>query len=76
SQLEAIRPCLSYFGDTCLSALIEQLRIVPRLNLQKQAEENFEDWYFRHLLGHQHRIMANNNEPNPCKGMSGYAATY
>jgi superfamily II DNA or RNA helicase len=50
--------------------------IVPRLNLQKQAEENFEDWYFRNLLGHQHRIMANNNEPNPCKGMSGYAATY
>ena len=50
--------------------------VVPRLNLQKQAEENFEDWYFRNLLGHQHRIMANNNEPNPCKGMSGYAATY
>ncbi len=50
--------------------------IVPRLNLQKQAEENFEDWYFKNLLGHQHRIMANNNEPNPCKGMSGYAATY
>jgi superfamily II DNA or RNA helicase len=50
--------------------------IVPRLNLQQQAEENFEDWYFRNLLGHQHRIMANNNEPNPCKGMSGYAATY
>ena len=50
--------------------------VVPRLNLQKQAEENFEDWYFGNLLGHQHRIMANNNEPNPCKGMSGYAATY
>jgi superfamily II DNA or RNA helicase len=50
--------------------------IVPRLNLQKQAEGNFEDGYFRELLGHQHRIMANNNEPNPCKGTSGYVATY
>jgi superfamily II DNA or RNA helicase len=50
--------------------------VVPRLNLQKQAEDNFEDCYFKNLLGHQHRIMANNNEPNPCKGMSGYAATY
>lgn len=50
--------------------------VVPRLNLQKQAEENFEDWYFKNMLGHQHRIMANNNEPNPCKGMNGYVATY
>ncbi|MEG4454676.1 DEAD/DEAH box helicase family protein [Microcoleus sp. N9_A1] len=50
--------------------------VVPRLNLQNQAEEQFEDWQFKNMLGHQHRIMANNNEPNPCKGMSGYAATY
>ncbi|MCL1470977.1 DEAD/DEAH box helicase family protein [Argonema antarcticum] len=50
--------------------------VVPRLNLQKQAEDNFENSYFKDQLGHQHRIMANNNEPNPCKGMSGYVATY
>ncbi len=24
--------------------------VVPRLNLQKQAEEQFEDWYFRNRL--------------------------
>ena len=24
--------------------------VVPRLNLQNQAEENFEDWYFRNRL--------------------------
>jgi superfamily II DNA or RNA helicase len=50
--------------------------VVPRLNLQKQAEENFENCYFQEHIGHQHRVMANNNEPNPCKGMSGYVATY
>jgi len=50
--------------------------VVPRLNLQAQAERNFEDSYFKEQLNHQHRIRANNNEPNPCKGTSGYVATY
>ncbi|NEN89008.1 MAG: DEAD/DEAH box helicase family protein [Okeania sp. SIO3H1] len=51
--------------------------IVPRRNLQQQAEENFISQYFREQLGYKHRIMANNNnEPNPSKGTSGYAATY
>ncbi|MBD6614967.1 hypothetical protein FNW02_03640 [Komarekiella sp. 'clone 1'] len=50
--------------------------IVPRRNLQRQGEENFDDAFFKQHLGHQHRVMANNNEPNPCKGMSGYIATY
>ena len=50
--------------------------VVPRLNLQKQAEENFEDWYFKNMLCHQHRIMANNNEPNPCKGMNNGYGSY
>ncbi|MEH2374196.1 DEAD/DEAH box helicase family protein [Nostoc sp.] len=50
--------------------------IVPKLNLQKQGEENFDDAFFKQHLAHQHRVMANNNEPNPCKGMSGYVATY
>ncbi|MGD1716673.1 DEAD/DEAH box helicase [Dapis sp. BLCC M172] len=31
---------------------------------------------FREQLGYKHRIRANNNEPNPSKGTSGYAATY
>jgi len=44
--------------------------------LQAQAEHNFEDSYFKEQLNHQHRIRANNNEPNPCKGTSGYVATY
>ncbi|NET27945.1 DEAD/DEAH box helicase [Okeania sp. SIO1I7] len=50
--------------------------IVPRVNLQKQAEENFVSPYFREQLGYEHKIRANNNEPNPSKGTSGYAATY
>lgn len=50
--------------------------IVPRRNLQRQGEENFDDPFFKEHLAHQHRVMANNNEPNPCKGMSGYVATY
>ncbi|NER04680.1 MAG: DEAD/DEAH box helicase family protein, partial [Okeania sp. SIO3C4] len=50
--------------------------IVPRLNLQKQAEENFVSQYFREQLEYEHTIRANNNEPNPSKGTSGYAATY
>ncbi|MFN6561586.1 MAG: DEAD/DEAH box helicase family protein [Nostoc sp. ChiSLP01] len=51
--------------------------IVPKVNLQKQGEENFEDSFFKQYLAHEHRVMANNyNEPNPCKGMSGYVATY
>lgn len=50
--------------------------IVPQLNLQKQAEENFVSPYFREQLGYKHRIRANNNDPNPSKGTSGYAATY
>ncbi|QSJ15662.1 DEAD/DEAH box helicase family protein [Nostoc sp. UHCC 0702] len=50
--------------------------IVPRKNLQRQGEENFDDSFFQKHLAHQHRVIANNNEPNPCKGMSGYVATY
>ena len=50
--------------------------VVPRLNLQAQAERNFEDSDFKEQLDHQHRIRGNNNEPNPCKGTSGYVATY
>lgn len=50
--------------------------MVPKLNLQKQGEENFDDAFFKQHLVHEHRVMANNNEPNPCKGMSGYVATY
>ncbi|MEH1843035.1 MAG: DEAD/DEAH box helicase family protein [Nostoc sp.] len=50
--------------------------IVPRRNLQKQGEENFDDAFFKQYLAHEHRVMANKNEPNPCKGMSGYVATY
>lgn len=50
--------------------------IVPRLNLQEQAELNFIDPYFQDKLDHSHKIRGNNNEPNPSKGTSGYAATY
>ena len=50
--------------------------IVPRLNLQEQAEFNFMDSYFQQMLNHSHKIRANNNDPNPPKGTSGYAATY
>ena len=50
--------------------------IVPRLNLQEQAELNFIDPHFQQMLNHSHKIRANNNDPNPPKGTSGYAATY
>lgn len=50
--------------------------IVPRLNLQRQGEENFLDPFFRKQLNHTHKVIANNNEPNPSKGTSGYVATY
>ena len=50
--------------------------VVPRINLQEQAEKNFDDPYFRELLGHQNRIRANNNKPDQSRSMAGYVVTY
>ncbi|MEJ1934960.1 DEAD/DEAH box helicase family protein, partial [Nostoc sp. NIES-2111] len=73
AQLIPNKPFQEAFHGTIADAICW---IVPRKNLQRQGEENFDDAFFKQHLAHQHRVMANNNEPNPCKGMSGYVATY
>ncbi|HYG73992.1 MAG TPA: DEAD/DEAH box helicase family protein, partial [Planctomycetota bacterium] len=50
--------------------------VVPRVALQQQAEEAFLDPNFRRLLGHKHLIRVSTNEPNPARGLSGYATSY
>ncbi|MHC5935203.1 DEAD/DEAH box helicase family protein [Nostoc sp.] len=73
AQLIPNKPFQGGFHGTIADAICW---IVPRRNLQRQGEENFDDGFFQQHLAHRHRVMANNNEPNPCKGMSGYVATY
>ncbi|HEX8832701.1 MAG TPA: DEAD/DEAH box helicase family protein, partial [Abditibacteriaceae bacterium] len=50
--------------------------VVPRKSLQKQAEEEFLKPAVRDMLGHSHTIRRSTNEPDPCRGLSGFATTY
>jgi len=50
--------------------------VVPRVALQQQAEESFTDANFRSQLHHKHLIRISTNEPDPSRGLAGYATTY
>jgi superfamily II DNA or RNA helicase len=50
--------------------------VVPRNALQEQAEQAFTDPEFRRMLVHDHAIRVSTNEPDPSRGLAGYATTY
>jgi superfamily II DNA or RNA helicase len=50
--------------------------VVPRVALQQQAEEAFIDPNFRSMLKHKNLVRVATNEPNPSRGVEGYATTY
>ena len=50
--------------------------VVPRDSLRLQAEEAFADPAWRSALGHGLGVRAADNEPDPCRGLSGYVTTY
>lgn len=50
--------------------------VVPRKELQDQGERNFIDPYFRKMLDHDYLIRSSTNEPDPCRGLTGFATTY
>ncbi len=50
--------------------------VVPRDSLRLQAEEAFADPAWRAALGHSLSVRAAGNEPDPCRGLAGYVATY
>jgi superfamily II DNA or RNA helicase len=50
--------------------------VVPRRALQQQAESEFQKPYGRELLGHEYSIRRATNEPDPCRGLAGFATTY
>ena len=50
--------------------------VVPRLSLQRQAEEAFQSTYFRELLGHRQSIRQSTSEIDPCRGLTGFVTTY
>lgn len=50
--------------------------LVPRLTLQSQAEESFEDEELRGWLGHAYEIRQSTNEVDPCRGKAGWASTH
>lgn len=50
--------------------------VVPRRALQLQAEQEFVSPRGRQLLGHNHAIRRSANEPDPARGLSGFATTY
>lgn len=50
--------------------------VVPRVALQQQAEEAFVDPNFRSMLKHKNLVRIATNEPNPARGVEGYATTY
>ncbi|MGV7032857.1 DEAD/DEAH box helicase [Methylobacterium symbioticum] len=50
--------------------------VVPRDSLRLQAEEAFADPAWRSALGHGLSVRAADNEPDPCRGLSGYVTTY
>jgi superfamily II DNA or RNA helicase len=50
--------------------------VVPRDSLRLQAEEAFADPAWRAALGHGLSVRAAANDPDPCRGLAGYVATY
>lgn len=50
--------------------------VVPRRSLQSQAESEFLAPRGRNLLGHNFSIRRSANEPDPCRGLAGFATTY
>src|SRR5215218_6230456 len=50
--------------------------VVPRDSLRLQAEEAFADPAWRAALGHNLRLRAAENEPDPSRGLAGYVTTY
>jgi len=50
--------------------------VVPRRALQAQAEAEFLGSRGREMLGHNHLIRKSSNEPDPCRGLSGFVTTY
>jgi superfamily II DNA or RNA helicase len=50
--------------------------VVPRRSLQSQAEAEFLKPRIREMLGHNHSVRRSTNEPDPCRGLSGFATTY
>lgn len=50
--------------------------VVPRMSLQDQGERNFQDPFFRRLVDHNLSIRTSTNEPDPCRGLAGFATTY
>lgn len=50
--------------------------VVPRKSLQRQGEANFIDPFFRKLFNHQLTVRASTNDPDPCRGLSGFVTTY
>ena len=49
---------------------------VPRKALQDQGERNFQDPFFRDMFKHSLQIRSSTNEPDPCRGLDGFATTY
>ncbi len=50
--------------------------VVPRRTLQFQGEANFQDPYFRSMIGHNLDIRVSTNDRNPCRGTNGFITTY
>ena len=72
SSLPAIAMKLLNEAGVCDSLAI----VTPRESLQQQAAEDFENQFFRDLIGHQFSINEATNEVNPSRGLSGYVTTY
>lgn len=49
--------------------------VVPRKNLQDQAQRAFQDGDLRAALGHSLQIRASTNDDNPAQKMAGFATT-
>lgn len=50
--------------------------VVPRVSLQRQGCEAFEDRGFQQMLGRRLRVRAAGNEPDPVRDCAGYVTTY
>lgn len=50
--------------------------VVPRRNLQRQAERSFMEPFARKLLDHTQLIRISTNDYDPCRGHQGYVTTY
>jgi len=50
--------------------------IVPRSALAVQGEHGFCDPFFRKMFNHKHEIRSSTNDPNPCRGSSGFVTTF